>query len=112
MKSNATKILVLICALGLLFSATPLRAQVAGATLSGTITDAQGGAVVGAKISAKNGATAPTTETTTNSSRPFSIVNLIPPNYDASPSPMPSPTPPPKVTPIVARHQPLNAALT
>src|SRR6267378_4270403 len=84
MKSNSTKILVLICALGLVFSATPLRAQVSGATLSGTITDAQGGAVVGAKISAKNGATSVTTESTTNSSGAFSIVNLIPANYDVS----------------------------
>jgi len=34
MKSNATKILVLIWVLGLLFSAITLRAQVSGATLS------------------------------------------------------------------------------
>src|SRR6266436_10441131 len=84
MKSNATKILVLICALGLLFSATPLRAQVAGATLLGTITDAQGGAVIGAKVSARNGATGVTTETTTNSSCTHSIVNLLPAYYEVS----------------------------
>src|ERR1700740_2478830 len=84
MKSNATKILVLIWALGLLFSATPLRAQVAGATLSGTITDAQGGVVVGAKVAAKNGATGLITDGTTNSSGFYSIVNLNPADYEVT----------------------------
>src|SRR5579863_1867580 len=41
MKSYATKILVLLCVVGL-FCSVPLYAQVAGATLTGTITDAQG----------------------------------------------------------------------
>ena len=91
MKSNVTKILVFIWALVLVFSATPLRAQVAGATLSGTITDAQGGAVVGAKVSAKNGATGVTTDTTTNATGAFSMVNLLPANYDVSVTP-PAPT--------------------
>src|SRR5467141_2866479 len=112
MKSNATKILVLICALGLVFSATPLRAQVSGATLSGTITDAQGGAVVGAKISAKNGATSVTTESTTNSSGAFSIVNLIPANYDVSITAPGFRTATSKVTLIVGGQQALNLALT
>jgi hypothetical protein len=112
MKSNATKILVLICALGLLFSATPLRAQVSGATLSGTIADAQGGAVVGAKISAKNGATGVSTETTTNSSGAFSIVNLIPADYDVSVSAAGFRTAVSKVTLIVGGQQALNVALT
>jgi Carboxypeptidase regulatory-like domain len=73
-----------IWALGLLFSATPLRAQVAGATLSGTITDSQGGAVVGAKVATKNGATGVTTESTTNASGAYSIVNLLPADYEVS----------------------------
>ena len=83
MKSYATKILVLIWVIGLLFS-VPLHAQVAGATLTGTITDAQGAAVVGAKVSAKNAATGISTETTTNASGAYSIVNLLPANYDVS----------------------------
>jgi len=112
MKSNATKILVLICALGLLFSATPLRAQVAGATLSGTITDAQGGAVVGAKVSAKNGATGVTTDTTTNATGAYSIVNLLPANYDVSVSATGFRTAISKVTLTVGAQQALNVALT
>ena len=111
MKSNATKILVFIWILVLVFSATPLRAQVAGATLSGTITDAQGGAVVGAKVSAKNGATGVTTETTTNTSGAFSIVNLLPANYDVSVSATGFSTAVSKVTLTVGAQQALNVAL-
>src|ERR1700676_3494349 len=111
MKLNATKILVLIWALGLLFSATPLRAQVAGATLSGTITDAQGGAVVGAKVAAKNGATGVTTESTTNATGAFSIVNLLPANYDVSISAPGFRTTVSKVTLTVGAQQAMNAPL-
>src|SRR3984893_1658221 len=112
MKKNATNILVLICALGLLFSATPLRAQVTGATLSGTITDAQGGAVVGAKVSAKNGATGVTTDTTTNASGAYSIVNLLPANYDVSVTSPGFRTATSKVTLTVGAQQAMNVALT
>src|SRR6266550_466595 len=112
MKSNAIKILVLICALGLLFSATPLRAQVAGATLSGTITDAQGGAVVGAKVSARNGATGVTTDSTTNGSGFYTIVNLNPADYAVSITAPGFRTAVSKVTLIVGGQQALNLALT
>jgi hypothetical protein len=112
MKWNATKILVLIWALGLLFSATPLRAQVAGATLSGTITDSQGGAVVGAKVAAKNGATGLTTESTTNSSGAYSIVNLLPADYEVSVTAAGFRTAVSKVTLTVGAQQALNLALT
>src|SRR5882762_1101287 len=112
MKSNATKILVLICALGLVFLATPLRAQVAGATLSGTITDAQGGAVVGAKVSARNGATGVTTDSTTNGSGFYTIVNLNPADYAVSITAPGFRTAVSKVTLIVGGQQALNLALT
>src|SRR5882757_2005511 len=112
MKSNATKILVLICALGLLFSATPLRAQVTGATLSGTITDSQGGAVVGAKVTAKNGATGVTTESTTNASGAYSIVNLLPADYVVSVSATGFRTAVSKVTLTVGAKQEMSVPLT
>src|SRR5712664_1092810 len=111
MKSNATKIFVLICALGLVFLATPLRAQVAGATLSGTITDAQGGAVVGAKVSARNGATGVTTDSTTNGSGFYTIVNLNPADYAVSITAPGFRTATSKVTLIVGGQQALNLAL-
>src|SRR5258708_22938553 len=112
MKSNATKILVLIWALGLLFSETPLRAQVAGATLSGTITDSQGGAVVGAEVSAKNGATGVTSETTTKSSGFFSLVNLNPADYAVSITAPGFRTSTSRVTLTVGAKQELSLALT
>ncbi len=112
MNPKISKLLVLICVLGLLFSATPLRAQVAGATLSGVITDAQGGAVAGAKVSARNGATGISTDTTTNSSGIYSIVNLNPANYDVSVTAPGFRTATSKVTLGVGAKQEMNVALT
>src|ERR1700722_11982634 len=82
-KSYVTMMLVLIWTIGLLFS-VPLHAQVAGATLTGTITDAQGGAVASAKITAKNAATGIVTETTTNTTGAYNLVNLKPAEYEVS----------------------------
>ena len=110
MKSYATKILVLIWVTGLLFS-VPLHAQVAGAALTGTITDAQGGAVANAKVSARNGATGITTETTTNSTGNYNLVNLIPADYVVSVSATGFNTSTTKVTLTVGAQQELNLAL-
>ena len=77
MNFKATMVVVLSLVLGFFF-APSLRAQVAGATLTGAVTDAQGGVVPSAKVSAKNTATGITTETTTNASGAYTIVNLLP----------------------------------
>jgi hypothetical protein len=82
MKSNATKILVLICALGLLFSATPLRAQVTGATLSGTVSDASGGVIAGAQVSIRNIATDITKDAASDSAGFYTAPNLPPGTYE------------------------------
>src|SRR5487761_1961056 len=77
----------LLFALVLGFSAgfvRPLFAQVAGGTLSGTITDPQGAAVVDATVSARHAATGVSAETTTNSSGAYSLVNLLPASYDVT----------------------------
>ena len=55
---------VVILALGLVMS-VPLRAQVAGAILSGTITDAQGAAIPGATVDVVQEATGATRSMTT-----------------------------------------------
>src|ERR1700722_16287850 len=89
----------------------PLHAQVAGATLSGTITDAQGGAVVGAKVSAKNGATGVVSETTTNATGAYNIVNLIPADYEVSVTSPGFSTAVSKVTLTVGARQELSLSL-
>jgi hypothetical protein len=102
--------LVLLWIVGLAFS-VPAHAQVAGATLTGTITDAQGGAVAGAKVSARNGATGVVTDTTTNASGAYSIVNLIPADYEVSISSAGFTTAVSKVTLTVGARQELSLAL-
>ncbi len=89
----------------------PTYAQVAGATLSGTITDAQGAAVVGAKVTAKNAATGVSSETTTNNLGAYTLVNILPANYDVSVSATGFRTAVTKVTLTVGSQQTMNLAL-
>jgi hypothetical protein len=56
--------------------------QVAGATLSGTVTDESGAVVVNAKVSVKNTDTGETREVTPDSAGLYSVPNLLPGNYE------------------------------
>ncbi len=60
----------------------PVRAQVTGATLSGTVTDASGAVIAGAEVSVRNTATGISKDTTTDSAGLYSIPNLIPGPYE------------------------------
>src|SRR6202047_205011 len=60
----------------------PLRAQVAGASLSGTITDQSGAILPQAAISIRNVSTDITRTTTTSASGFYSVPNLLPGTYD------------------------------
>src|ERR1700682_3380967 len=60
----------------------PLRAQVTGATISGTITDASGGGIVGAQVSVRNTATGINRNTTADSAGFYTVPNLIPGPYE------------------------------
>jgi hypothetical protein len=58
------------------------HAQVTGATLSGTVTDASGAVVSGAQVTARNAATGVSREATADSSGLYSIPNVIPGDYE------------------------------
>jgi hypothetical protein len=77
-KFNALVALVLFS----LLVSVPARAQVTGATLSGTVTDASGGVIAGAQISIKNTATGVTRELTTDSAGLYSAPNLLAGTYE------------------------------
>jgi hypothetical protein len=59
----------------------PLFAQVSGATLTGTVADASGAQIPGAKVSIKNTATGVTREVATDSAGFYSAPNILPGNY-------------------------------
>jgi outer membrane receptor protein involved in Fe transport len=69
--------------LGILFS-VPANGQVAGATLSGTITDSSGAVVPQAKVVIKNVATGVTTELATNTDGFYTAANLLPGEYEVT----------------------------
>src|ERR1700730_1905580 len=58
------------------FVSVPVHAQVTGATLSGTVTDASGAVISGAQVSAKNTATDLAKETTTDTAGVYTLPNL------------------------------------
>lgn len=64
--------------------ASPARAQVSGATLSGLVTDAQGGPVPGASLSIKNTSTGVIREVASNSDGFYSAPNLLPGSYEVT----------------------------
>src|SRR6267378_3063679 len=72
-------ILVLCVALG--FGASTALGQAVYGNLVGTVTDPQGNAVAGAKVTLTNTAKGTTEEATTNESGNFSVTHLIPDTY-------------------------------
>src|ERR1700722_15967090 len=77
-----TLLVCMLAALLAVFAIPPLRAQVAGATLAGTVTDATGAAVPDAKIAIKNNATGVAQNVTTDSAGFYSVPNLLPGTYE------------------------------
>jgi outer membrane receptor protein involved in Fe transport len=83
MNRNTASFVLFACILGLcLVVSLPLHAQVTGATISGTITDASGGVIVGAGISVRNTATGIIRNTTADSAGFYTVPNLVPGPYE------------------------------
>src|SRR4030081_2906383 len=89
-KIGITKtVLSFIAFLALVFSAllpATAHAQVAGATLSGTVSDQSGGFLPQATVAVRNIATDITRSTTTSSAGFYSVPNLLPGSYDVKAS--------------------------
>src|SRR5438445_11412703 len=112
MKGKLSQLLAVGCILCLsALISLRLRAQVAGATLTGAITDAQGVAMPNAKVAARNIATGVSTDTTTNATGSYSIVNLLPGDYEVHVSAAGFSTIATKVTLTVGAKQELSTSL-
>src|SRR5579871_2056253 len=110
-KKAAFLLFAMVVGLGLLYS-VPVFAQVAGGSLSGTISDPQGAAIPGAKITMTNPATGVVTETTTNAAGAYNLVNILPANYKVAISAQGFRTATSNITITVGSQQTLNLAMT
>ncbi len=81
MSSGRTIGLAIVTLFAGILCSIPADAQVAGATLSGTIKDSSGGVIPGTRVVIKNVATGVTTEVTTNSDGFYTAANLLPGEY-------------------------------
>ena len=110
MMRNATQFALFVVVM--LAGALRVHAQVSGATVSGIVTDAQGGAIAGVQVSARNLGTGLATETATNSAGAYTIPNLIPGDYQVTVSATGFSTAVTKLTLTVGQKQELNLSLS
>src|SRR5258708_33201320 len=75
---------VLQLAAAIAFLAAPVRAQLAGANLSGVVSDESGAAVAGATVTIRNTATGGVREVRTNTDGIYAAPNLAPGTYDVA----------------------------
>lgn len=83
-RSSNFGLAVLVVAALSFFIPVPMIAQVSGGTLSGTVTDPNGGPVPHAKVSIKNQATGFTVEFSSDSAGVYSAPNLLPGTYEVT----------------------------
>jgi len=81
MRRQVTLGLVLVLSLALGFGASTSLGQAVYGTLVGAVTDPQGNAVAGAKVTVTNIAKGTTEEATSNESGNYSVTHLLPDSY-------------------------------
>src|SRR5713226_8157420 len=81
MKRQSTLGLILVLCLALGFGASSSLGQAVYGSIIGTVTDPQGNAVAGAKVTVTSVTKNTSVETTTNESGNFSVIHLIPDTY-------------------------------
>ena len=81
MKSKAGIFLALLAFVALAMAARPAHGQAVYGTILGTVTDPQGAAVVGAKVTVTSTTKGTSDETTTNESGNYTVTHLIPDTY-------------------------------
>ena len=82
--ANAHIGILLFLIISIFVTASDLRAQVAGATMSGTVTDPSGGFIPGAALSIKNVATGIGRQIITDASGVYNATNLQPGTYEVT----------------------------
>src|ERR1700693_4101595 len=108
----ATVLTAFFILVGCIFSSIPAKAQVTGATLSGTVTDPSGSVIAGAEVAIKNLGTGIVRTLTTDSAGLFSAPNLDPASYEVTISAAGfSKTVQSNLTLSVGQQQTLNIAL-
>jgi len=111
--ANAGKLLIGVAILALpLLICEQLRAQDAGAILSGIITNSTGAAVPNAKLSLKNLATGQSANAQSDSAGLYNFSNLVPADYELSVSAEGFSTNVSKVTVAAGARQTLNLTLS
>lgn len=84
-RSKARTVLFALIAFSVVgFWSIPVLAQVAGATLSGLVTDSSGAAIASAVVTTKNLGTGELREVQTNGEGFYSLPNLLPGSYDVA----------------------------
>jgi hypothetical protein len=111
LRKFASGLAAFLIILGCTIYSTPAKAQVSGATLSGTVTDPSGSVIAGAEVAIKDLGTGIVRTVTTDSAGLYSAPNLIPGEYEVTVTATGFSKSVEKLTLSVGQQQSLNTAM-